>query len=47
MSMVTVVDFLIPVFGTVLATLCLDEPFMEWKNQRPLTLNGFDGQLQN
>ncbi|MES2944121.1 MAG: DMT family transporter [Pseudomonadota bacterium] len=37
-SMVTVFNFMIPVFGTMLSALFLDESFMEWKNAAALVL---------
>ena len=37
-SMVTVFNFMIPVFGTVLSALFLDERFLEWKNGVALLL---------
>ncbi len=37
-SMVTVFNFMIPVFGTVLSALFLDERIMEWKNGIALLL---------
>ncbi len=37
-SMVTVFNFMIPVFGTVLSALFLDEQFLEWKNGVALLL---------
>lgn len=37
-SMVAVFNFMIPVFGTVLSALFLDEHFMEWKNGVALLL---------
>lgn len=37
-SMVTVFNFMIPVFGTLLSALFLDESFLEWKNGVALLL---------
>lgn len=37
-SMVTVFNFVIPVFGTMLSALFLDERFLEWKNAVALVL---------
>lgn len=37
-SMVTVFNFMIPVFGTMLSALFLDERFLEWKNAVALVL---------
>jgi drug/metabolite transporter (DMT)-like permease len=37
-SMVTVFNFMIPVFGTLLSALFLDERFLEWKNGVALLL---------
>lgn len=37
-SMVTVFNFMIPVFGTLLSALFLDESFLEWKNGMALLL---------
>ncbi|MFC5519716.1 DMT family transporter [Polaromonas jejuensis] len=37
-SMVTVFNFMIPVFGTALSALFLDENFLEWKNAAALLL---------
>ena len=37
-SMVTVFNFMIPVFGTVLSALFLDEKILEWKNVAALVL---------
>jgi drug/metabolite transporter (DMT)-like permease len=37
-SMITVFNFMIPVFGTVLSALFLDERFLEWKNGIALVL---------
>ncbi|MES2363576.1 MAG: DMT family transporter [Pseudomonadota bacterium] len=37
-SMVTVFNFMIPVFGTLLSALFLDERFLEWKNGAALLL---------
>ena len=37
-SMVTVFNFMIPVFGTLLSALFLDERFLEWKNVVALLL---------
>lgn len=37
-SMVTVFNFMIPVFGTLLSALFLDERFLEWKNGLALLL---------
>lgn len=37
-SMVTVFNFMIPVFGTALSALFLDEQFLEWKNGAALLL---------
>ena len=37
-SMVTVFNFMIPVFGTVLSAMFLDERFLEWKNAAALLL---------
>lgn len=37
-SMVTVFNFMIPVFGTALSALFLDESFLEWKNGAALLL---------
>ena len=37
-SMVTVFNFMIPVFGTLLSALFLDEHFLEWKNGVALVL---------
>jgi drug/metabolite transporter (DMT)-like permease len=37
-SMVTVFNFMIPVFGTLLSALFLDERFLEWKNALALLL---------
>lgn len=37
-SMITVFNFMVPVFGTVLSALFLDERFLEWKNGVALLL---------
>lgn len=37
-SMITVFNFMIPVFGTLLSALFLDERFLEWKNGAALLL---------
>jgi drug/metabolite transporter (DMT)-like permease len=37
-SMVAVFNFMIPVFGTLLSALFLDEQFLEWKNALALLL---------
>lgn len=37
-SLVTVFNFMIPVFGTLLSALFLNEPFLEWKNGVALLL---------
>jgi drug/metabolite transporter (DMT)-like permease len=37
-SMITVFNFMIPVFGTLLSALFLDERFLEWKNALALVL---------
>nr|WP_315245540.1 DMT family transporter [uncultured Albidiferax sp.] len=37
-SMVTVFNFMVPVFGTLLSALFLDERFLEWKNAVALVL---------
>lgn len=37
-SMITVFNFMIPIFGTVLSALFLDETFLEWKNGIALVL---------
>ncbi|MDW5441389.1 DMT family transporter [Polaromonas sp. SM01] len=37
-SMITVFNFMIPVFGTLLSALFLDERFLEWKNAAALLL---------
>ncbi|WP_367847897.1 DMT family transporter [Rhodoferax sp. WC2427] len=37
-SMVTVFNFMVPVFGTLLSALFLDERFLEWKNAVALLL---------
>ncbi|SDO82790.1 Permease of the drug/metabolite transporter (DMT) superfamily [Rhodoferax sp. OV413] len=37
-SMITVFNFMVPVFGTLLSALFLDESFMEWKNGVALLL---------
>jgi drug/metabolite transporter (DMT)-like permease len=37
-SMITVFNFMIPVFGTLLSALFLDERFLEWKNGLALLL---------
>ncbi|QBK04109.1 DMT family transporter [Hylemonella gracilis] len=37
-SMITVFNFMIPIFGTVLSALFLDERFLEWKNGLALLL---------
>ena len=37
-SMVTVFNFMIPVFGTLLSALFLDEKILEWKNVAALLL---------
>ena len=40
-SMVTVFNFMVPVFGTVLSALFLDEKILEWKNVAALVLGCF------
>ena len=37
-SMITVFNFMVPVFGTLLSALFLDESFLEWKNGVALLL---------
>lgn len=37
-SMITVFNFMVPIFGTVLSALFLDESFLEWKNGVALLL---------
>ncbi|MEJ8812043.1 DMT family transporter [Variovorax ureilyticus] len=37
-SMVTVFNFMVPIFGTLLSALFLDERFLEWKNALALLL---------
>lgn len=37
-SMITVFNFMVPVFGTALSALFLDETFLEWKNAAALLL---------
>jgi drug/metabolite transporter (DMT)-like permease len=37
-SMITVFNFMVPIFGTALSALFLDESFLEWKNGLALLL---------
>ena len=37
-SMVTVFNFMVPIFGTLLSALFLNESFLEWKNALALLL---------
>jgi len=37
-SMITVFNFMVPIFGTMLSALFLDESFLEWKNGVALVL---------
>jgi drug/metabolite transporter (DMT)-like permease len=37
-SMITVFNFMVPIFGTLLSALFLNESFLEWKNALALLL---------
>ena len=37
-SMITVFNFMVPIFGTLLSALFLNESFLEWKNALALVL---------
>jgi uncharacterized membrane protein len=37
-SMITVFNFMVPIFGTMLSAVFLEEQFLEWKNGLALVL---------